>query len=44
MWQTTERYSCAKIQPEDGNLVVEDDIEERTASCPTRPYDHCDIV
>ena len=28
IWQTAGRCSCAKIQPEDGNLVVEDDIEE----------------
>ena len=28
IWQTRERCPCAKIQPEDGRLVVEDDIEE----------------
>ena len=28
MWQTTGAGPCAKIQPEEGKLVVEDDIEE----------------
>jgi hypothetical protein len=30
IWQTARRCPCAKIQPEDGCLVVEDDIEEGT--------------
>jgi len=29
-WQTAGRCLCAKVQSEDGRLVVEDDIEEGT--------------
>jgi len=35
IWQTAGRCSCAKIQPEDGNLVVQDDIEEGTVHMDT---------
>jgi hypothetical protein len=35
IWQIAGRCSCAKIQPGDGNLVVEDDIEEGTVHMDT---------
>jgi len=35
IWQTAGRCSCAKIQAEDGNLVVQDDIEEGTVHMDT---------
>ena len=35
IWQTAGRCSCARIQPEDGNLIVQDDIEEGTVHTDT---------